>query len=152
MSIGHASIMQSFADSAIGKSARDCRERTRKILPTSAAQAAARVVQSAVKLFSQNVGALIRNYQDAHPDLTLGQIAQRIGVSLRTLQNARSGEHAATLSTAETVARFFELEMWQLFMEDLPAEILLNPRLARIVRNVVRAAVQERIEERTGTR
>jgi DNA-binding XRE family transcriptional regulator len=94
----------------------------------------------------------VRSYQDAHPDLTLAQIAQRIGVSLRTLRNARVGEHAATLDTAESVAKFFELEMWQLFMEDLPAEILLNPRLARIVRNVVRAAVQERVEERTGTR
>lgn len=108
--------------------------------------------QSAVTLFSQNVNALVRSYQDAHPELTLAAIADKIGVSLRTLRNARTAQHAATLSTAETVARFFELEMWQLFMEDLPAEILLNPRLARIVRNVVRAAVQERIEERTGTR
>lgn len=119
---------------------------------TAGTQGAHAVPRSAVGLFSQNVNALVRSYQDAHPDLTLAEVAERIGISLRTLQNARNGEHAAKLDTAEKVARFFELEMWQLFMEDLPAEILLNPRLARIVRNVVRAAVQERIDERTGTR
>jgi hypothetical protein len=144
--------MQSFADSASIKQARDCRYRSGKILPIHFAQGSNCVPRSAIELFSQNVSALVRHYQDAHPDLTLAEIAQRMGLSLRTLRNARVGEHAATLDTAETVARFFELEIWQLFMEDLPAEILLNPRLARIVRNVVRAAVQERIEERTGTR
>lgn len=144
--------MQSFADSASAKQARDCLLYSGKILPVSSNKQGSCVPRSAIQLFSQNVSALVRSYQDAHPDLTLEDISKRIGVSLRTLRNARVGEHAATLDTAETVARFFELEMWQLFMEDLPAEILLNPRLARIVRNVVRAAVQERIEERTGTR
>lgn len=144
-----AASMQSFADCAIAKSARDCAPATRKILPVTAAKAAARVTQSAVKLFSQNVRVLIQNRQDAHPELTLQVLAAQMGISTRTLQNARGGQHAATLSTAEAVAKFFELEMWQLFMEDLPAEILLNPRLAKMVRNVVRAAVQD---QQTGTR
>lgn len=144
--------MQSFADSATSKQARDCRSRSGKILPIGLTQSSKPVPRSAIELFSQNVSALVRSYQDAHPDLTLEQISRRMGLSLRTLRNARVGDHAATLDTVETVARFFELEMWQLFMDDLPAEILLNPRLARIVRNVVRAAVQERIEEKTGTR
>lgn len=144
--------MQSFADYASLKTARDCRNGRRKILPISAAQAADRVAQSAIRIFSQNVSALVRSHQDAHPDRTLAEIAKQMNVSLRTLRNLRTGAHAATLDTAEAIAEFFGLEMWQLFIEDLPAEILLNPRLARIVRNVVRAAVQDGIEERFATR
>jgi len=105
------------------------------------------VPRSAVQLFKQNVNALISHYQDAHPDLTLADIAKQMGVSLRTISNARTGSHAATLETVQKIADFFELDTWQLFMEDLPTSILLNPRLAKLVRNVVRVTVQDQVEE-----
>jgi len=139
--------MQSFADLSTNLSARDCRDTSGKILPRISLCFLEPVPRSAVQLFKQNVNALISHYQDAHPDLTLADIAKQMGVSLRTISNARTGSHAATLETVQKIADFFELDTWQLFMEDLPTSILLNPRLAKLVRNVVRVTVQDQVEE-----
>lgn len=144
----HASHnMQSFADSATHLSARDCRPRPGKILPVQLASKGTLVPQTAVELFRQNVNALVEHHKEADSSRTYENIAKAIGISTRSLTNARTGAHAATLDTVQAVAEFFKLAPWQLFMEDLPADILLNPRIARVVRNVVRAAVQEEYTE-----
>lgn len=96
------------------------------------------------QLFSQNVRALVSHYQNAHKK-TLVTIAKEMQISPRNLTYARAGQHAATLDTVQAVADFFGLDVWQLFIEDLPAEILLNPNLARVVRNVVRATVEGQV-------
>lgn len=139
--------MQSFADLSTTLSARDCSHYGGKILPMPNPVLRLSVPRSAVDLFSLNLSALVKNHQQAHPELTLVGLAKKMGVAPRTLSNARGGAHAATLETVQAVANFFKLDVWQLFMEDLTAEILLSPSMARMVRRVVKATVTEAIEQ-----
>lgn len=71
------------------------------------------------------------------------------GFSLRTLAHARGATHSMTLRTLEKLAAAFGLDPWQLLIEDLPAELALDKRLAQTVRDYLKAhpAGQEAIEK-----
>lgn len=140
-------LMQNFADLSTKISARDCRRISGKILLVKLKSGVQVPTDKATRLFAQNVTALVKHYQDAGEGRTKQRTAKEMRISTRSLYNACSGSHSPTLDTVQAVADFFELDVWQLFMEDLPTDLLLQPRLAKLVRNVVKLAVQDRIEE-----
>lgn len=100
-------------------------------------------------VFSRNVSLLVQQRQQANPRLTVEQIAKDLNISKRNLTNLRAGAHAATLETLDAVAAGVAMEPWELLLPDLPAQILLNPKVAKHIREYLRAdtRVQEAIED-----
>lgn len=92
---------------------------------------------SAVLTFATNLKMLISQRQDANSGLTKQDIADALGVSLRSLTNYRYGHHIPKLDAVDKVAKLFKISAWQLLLSDLPTELLLNPELQRRVRRYV---------------
>lgn len=98
-----------------------------------------------VKVFRQNVKALLEAAQTSAPvgqRVTQQGIADMAGISLRSLTNQINGSHAPTLLTVELIAKAFDIELWQLFVPDFPAELALNPELRQKAKETVKRYLQ----------
>lgn len=89
--------------------------------------------------FAANLRALVQERQRANPGLTYAKMAKEIGISTRALQTARLKENAPNLTLVGKVAEYFELEPWQLLLPDLYAEVLTNPKVAKTIRDYIKA-------------
>lgn len=67
-------------------------------------------------------------------------LTKRSGLSRRTLDNLRTGNFACTLRTVEGLAKAFGVEPWEVMLPDLPAELVFNGRLRRVVNSYIRAS------------
>jgi transcriptional regulator with XRE-family HTH domain len=104
-----------------------------------------------VRVFRENLGALLRAYQSGDPHehpRTQAEFAALVGMSLRNLNNVLNGKHAATLRTIEKAAAGLHLETWQLLIEHLPAELALHPahrsQMQALIRQYLSASIDVR--------
>lgn len=98
-----------------------------------------------VRIFGQNVKALLEAAKTSAPigqRITQQAIADMAGISLRSLRNQLDGSNAPTLLTVELIAKAFDIELWQLFVPDFPAELALNPELRQKAKETVKRYLQ----------
>lgn len=98
-----------------------------------------------VRIFRQNVKALLEAAKTSAPvgqRITQQAVADMAGISLRSLRNQLDGSNAPTLLTVELIAKAFDIELWQLFVPDFPAELALNPELRQKAKETVKRYLQ----------
>ncbi|MEN5271870.1 helix-turn-helix transcriptional regulator [Stenotrophomonas lactitubi] len=90
--------------------------------------------------------ALAKNLQllMEHNKLTQAQLAKRSGVAQSTLSNlldlSKPLEINPRARTVDQLADVFGIPGWQLFVPDLPIELLASPRLMALVSNYLAAS------------
>lgn len=87
---------------------------------------------------------LVQQRQAARPHETKAKIAKDLGLSTRSLTNARNQSHIPRLDAIDKVARVFKLSPWQLLLPDLPAEVLFNPELRRSMQLLIESDPEDR--------
>jgi hypothetical protein len=92
-------------------------------------------------VFRTNVRALLEAAKDGGSPVSQEKIADMGAVPLRTLTHQLSidarGISAPTLRLVQAIADAFGIKPWMLLVEDLPAEIALNPHIRRTVQETM---------------
>lgn len=76
--------------------------------------------------------------------LSGASVARMSGVSPKSVNNMLHGRHGAKLDHVEAVAQVFSLNLWQLILPDLTAELVKNGQLAKLVKHYAEANEQGR--------
>lgn len=71
-------------------------------------------IKNARTIFAENLAALMT--AKGHSQ---GFLHKKIGVSQSTIGRALSGETASTIDTIEAIAKFYDLDPWQMLVEKL---------------------------------
>lgn len=72
------------------------------------------------------------------------EVAKRSGVDPKTVNNMVHGRYDPRPEKADQVAQVFGLSGWQLLVPDLPADMVGNGKLERLIENYVSAGAEGR--------
>jgi len=62
---------------------------------------------------------------------TQGELAKRLGVSLKTLQNWERGENEMTLKSAIQLCKVLKVDLKQIISEDGSSDLIVNDRIIK---------------------
>lgn len=86
-----------------------------------------------LKHFARNV-----IMQMTHQDLAPAALAKRADISPKTLNNLLNGRHAPQLDVLSKIATALKVDLWQLWLPDLPADIAHDETFPRLVETAAR--------------
>lgn len=72
------------------------------------------IKKNARQIFAENLKRLMADKSHSQ-----GFLHKKIGVSQSTIGRALSGETASTIDTIDAIAQFYDLEPWQMLVENL---------------------------------
>lgn len=81
--------------------------------------------KNARQIFAENLKRLMADKSHSQ-----GFLHKKIGVSQSTIGRALSGETSSTIDTIEAIARFYDIEPWQMLVENLDGS---NPPMLKEV-------------------
>lgn len=90
------------------------------------------------------VAANIKRLMDQR-DWKQAEVGRRAGLGQRTVSNVlRPETGSTTLETLEAIAEAFRIDVWLLFLPDIPLELMQAPSLGKLVDNYVHASPEAR--------
>ena len=81
-----------------------------------------------LKNFGRNVNA-----QLTHQGLARSDLAKKAGISPKTLYNLLNGRHAPQLDVLTKIADALEVELWQLWLPEFPADMAHDDTFPRLI-------------------
>jgi len=93
------------------------------------------------KIFADNFKRITQKLaKDGHTSQTA--LAKKLGVSQKTISNINiqiEEGRQIRLDTIQTIANSLKIDMWKLFVPNIPVDLLLNKELNKVIENYISA-------------